>query len=71
MRRISEFKGKRSEIGFDAETGEFVETPLPFTEFEPPVAPFRKRVEPAMVVAFPLLASAPQQKHVRKAVRKA
>jgi hypothetical protein len=55
MRKIHEVKGQRYIVGYDRETGQFVETLVPYAELGPDIE------ETAEIVQFPELAPAEPQ----------
>jgi hypothetical protein len=55
MRKIHEVKGQRYIVGYDRETGQFVETLVPYAELGPDIE------ETAEIVQFPELAPAETQ----------
>ena len=63
MRKITEFKGYRSILGYDSETGQFVTVPLP----ELDIRSERERPEAPAAEIVPFPKAAPFEPQSRKA----
>jgi hypothetical protein len=70
MRRITEFKGTRSQIAYDKESGTFVSVLFPFNAFDSVNGEHPVPREPATIVPFPEPPKSQMRQHTRKILQK-